>query len=63
MEDAYLQKWQRGETRASPGLAHLGSDSERQQAIDRLIELSKTDQQTMERGLWQPDKPKLRMSS
>lgn len=39
MEDAYLQKWQRGETRASPGLAQLGSDTERKQAIDRLIEL------------------------
>lgn len=39
MEDAYLQKWQRGETRASPGLAQLGSDVERKQAIDRLIEL------------------------
>ncbi|PWN18039.1 alpha/beta-hydrolase [Microstroma glucosiphilum] len=39
MEDAYLERWQRGETRASPGLAQLSSDVERKQAVDRLIEV------------------------
>lgn len=39
LEGCYLEPWQRGEIRASPGLATLGSDREGRRVVDQLVDL------------------------
>lgn len=43
LDGCYLESWQRGEIRASPGLATLGSDKERRRAVGKLIDLQGED--------------------
>lgn len=50
MAHSYLEAWQSGEIRASPGLAALGSDRSRHRAVEQLVDIESAESQQQRRA-------------